>query len=297
MFRGCFVALVTPFRDGSIDFAALDDLVESMIAGGINGLVPCGTTGESPTLSSDEQIAVIAAVVKRAKGRVPVVPGTGSNCTEKTLTQSQAAVKVGADGVMLVSPYYNKPNQTGLYQHFSHVAQRIDVPVMLYNIPGRCGVEIQPDTIAKLRADNPNILAVKHATGVIDTACELMGKCDIAVLSGDDTLTLPLISVGAVGVVSVIGNLLPNETSTYVNAALAGDSETAQSWHTRLFPIARDLLTLDTNPIPIKTALAMRGKMAEEFRLPMCSMDATKRAKLKTLLAEMETSQTTRRTA
>lgn len=291
MFRGCFVALVTPFRDGSIDFGALDGLVESIIAGGVHGLVPCGTTGESPTLSTEEQLAVISAVAKRAKGRVPVIAGTGSNCTSKTLAHSQAAIKAGADAVMLVTPYYNKPNQTGLYQHFSHVAQRIDVPVMLYNIPGRCGVEISVDTIVKLRSDNPNIVAVKHATGVVETACDLMQRCDITVLSGDDPLTLPLMSVGAVGVVSVVGNLLPFEMSSFVNAALAGDWETARTWNERLFPVSREMLTLDTNPIPIKTALAMQGRMNEEFRLPMCSMDSTKKTRLKTLLSEIATMQ------
>jgi 4-hydroxy-tetrahydrodipicolinate synthase len=285
MFRGCFVALVTPFRDGRVDAAALDELVEHVIAGGVNGLVPCGTTGESPCLSPEEQIEVISAVVARARGRVPVVAGTGTNCTEKTLALSQAAIRAGASGVMIVSPYYNRPNQRGLYEHFAFVAQAVGAPIMLYNIPGRTGVEIAVDTIARLHADFPNIAAVKHATGSVDGASELAAASDITILSGDDPLTLPLMSVGAVGVVSVIGNLLPREMSALTRAGLAGDWDEARRIHFELLPLAQDLLKLDTNPIPIKTALAMRGMMAEEFRLPMCRLEAAKRSRLEAALA------------
>lgn len=284
MFRGCLVALVTPFREGEIDWPALDELVDYVIDGGVNGLVPCGTTGESPTLSADEQVKVIAAVVKRAKGRVPVIAGTGANCTEKTVSHSQAAAKAGANGIMLVSPYYNKPNQRGLYEHFSFVAQSVSLPIMLYNIPGRTGVEISVETIARLHADHKNIVAVKHATGNVDGVSELASISDIIILSGDDPVTLPMMIVGAVGVVSVVGNLLPKETSALTTAALAGDWKTAKSLHQKLYPICRDLLKLDINPIPIKTALAMRGMMAEEFRLPMCKMEPSKRERLAALL-------------
>ncbi len=272
MFRGCFVALVTPFREGAIDHRALDELVDYVIAGGVHGLVPCGTTGESPTLSPEEQADVIRAVAKRAGGRVPVAAGAGTNDTAKTVSLSKAAVRAGADGLMIVAPYYNRPNQRGLYQHFSEVARGVDVPILLYNIPGRCGVEIANETIARLHEEHSNIVAVKHATGSIDGASELAAMSHIAILSGDDTLTLPLMSLGAVGVVSVVANLLPRETASMVDAALADDWETARTRHQMLFPIARDLSKLDTNPIPIKTALALRGMMAEEFRLPLCTL-------------------------
>lgn len=284
MFRGCFVALVTPFRDGEIDWPALDELVDYMIDGGVNGLVPCGTTGESPTLSADEQVKVISAVVKRAKGRIPVIAGTGANCTEKTVAHSHAAAKAGANGIMLVSPYYNKPNQRGLYEHFSFVAQSVTLPIMLYNIPGRTGVEISVETIARLHADHKNIVAVKHATGNVDGVSELASVSDIVILSGDDPVTLPMMVVGAVGVVSVVGNLLPKETSALTSAALAGDWKKAQTLHKQLYPLCRDLLRLDINPIPIKTALAMRGMMAEEFRLPMCKLEPAKRERLAAIL-------------
>lgn len=297
MFQGCFVALVTPFRDGSIDFAALEKLVHHVIDGGVHGLVPCGTTGESPTLDDDEHAAVVAAVVKCAAGRVPVIAGTGTNCTKKTIHLSQSALKAGASGVMLVSPYYNRPNQTGLYEHFSAVASRIDAPIMLYNIPGRTAVEINVETIARLHADHANIVAVKHATGSVDGASRLAAMSDIAIFAGDDTLTVPLMSIGAVGVVSVLGNLMPHEMAAMVGAALSGDFDTARDWHGRLFPIARDLLSLDINPIPIKTALAMRGLVSEEFRLPMCPMDPARKMQLQTLLSETRAGAAARQTA
>lgn len=286
MFKGCLVALVTPFRDGTIDHRSLEELVDRLIAGGVDGLVPCGTTGESPTLSTKEREEVIAIVVRRAKGLVPVIAGTGTNATEASLANSLAAARAGADGVMLVTPYYNKPNQTGLYQHFSYVAGNLDLPVILYNVPGRAGVEISVETIARLREHHPNIVAVKHATGSVDGASALVCASDITILSGDDTLTLPLMSVGAVGVISVVANLLPREMSSLTDAALSGDWETAAAHHRALFPIAREMLRLDTNPIPIKTALALRGMITEEFRLPMCHLSEDKRRRLESVLAE-----------
>jgi 4-hydroxy-tetrahydrodipicolinate synthase len=288
MFKGCLVALVTPFRDGAVDFKALSGLVDHVLAGGVNGLVPCGTTGESPTLSDEEQSEVIAAVTARAKRRVPVIAGSGTNSTEKTLAKSKAAVKAGADAVMVVSPYYNRPNQQGLYRHFSFVAEGVGVPVMLYNIPGRTGVEISVETIARLRADHRNIVAVKHATGSVDGAAALAAVSDIAILSGDDPLTVPLMSLGAVGVVSVVANLLPRQVTAMTDAALAGDWSKARSLHQRLYPLARDLLRLDTNPIPIKTALAIRGMMAEEFRLPLCKVEEAKRRQIEAMLRAYE---------
>ncbi len=286
MFKGCFAALVTPFRDGAVDHRALEELVDRLIGDGCTGLVACGTTGESPTLSAREQEEVITAVVRRTKGRVPVIAGTGTNSTERSLAGSAAAVRAGADGLMLVAPYYNKPNQTGLYEHFSYVASRVEVPIILYNIPGRTGVEIAAETIARLSSDHRNIVAVKHATGMIDGASALAAISDIAIFSGDDTLTLPLMSIGAVGVISVLANLLPREMSSLTEAALSGDGEAARARHRRLFPIAREMLCLDTNPIPIKTALAIRGLIAEEFRLPLCPMDSAKRRRLEATLAD-----------
>lgn len=297
MFKGCFVAIVTPFRDGAVDFPALDELIDYLIEGGISGIVPCGTTGESPTLTQDEHAAIVSAVVKRVRKRVPVVAGTGTNCTEKTLELSQTSAKAGVDGLMLVSPYYNRPSQRGLYEHFSFIAQAVPLPILLYNIPGRTGVEISVETIARLHSDHRNIVAVKHATGSVDGASELASASDITILSGDDSLTLPLMSVGATGVVSVVGNLLPKEMSAMTGAALKGDWESARVWHKKLFPICRDLLKLDTNPIPIKTALAMRGMMAEEFRLPMCSMDAARKEKLRAVIAQFPSAAPAGRTA
>lgn len=285
MFTGCMAALVTPFRDGKVDFAALDGLVDHVLAGGVSGLVPCGTTGESPTLDDDERNAVIKAVARRVRGRVPVIAGAGTNSTARSVDHSRAALAAGADGVMLVAPYYNRPSQVGLYEHFSAVARQVSAPIILYNIPGRTGVEISVETIARLRADHRHIVAVKHATGSLDGASELAAACDITILSGDDSLTLPLVSVGAVGVISVLANLLPAEMSAFTAAAVSGDLRGAQQWHRRLFPLARGLLRLDTNPIPIKTALALRGMMAEEFRLPLCPMGTETRQRLTTLLS------------
>lgn len=285
MFRGCYAALVTPFRDGAIDTPSLEALVGHAIAGGVAGLVPCGTTGEAPTLCAEEQAHVISTVVAIAQKRALVVAGAGTNSTSGSVAASQAAVKAGADGIMLVAPYYNKPNQQGLYLHFSEVARKVPVPIILYNIPGRSGVEISVETIARLRRDHANIVAVKHATGSVDGASRLAAASDIAILSGDDTLTLPLISVGAVGVISVLANLLPHEMTSMVTAAMAGDMKIARAWHHKLFPIARALLTLDTNPIPIKTAMAINGLISEEFRLPMCPMSPENRASLASALS------------
>jgi len=297
MFKGCLVALVTPFRGGAVDETALRGLVDYTIAGSVDGLVPCGTTGESPTLSADEQLRVIEIVVSQTRGRVPVIAGTGTNSTATTVKYSRAAQAAGANGLMLVSPYYNRPNQRGLYEHFATVARETRAAIMLYNIPGRTGVEIAPETIARLHADLPNIQAVKHATGSVDGVSILKALSDIAILCGDDPLTLPMMSVGAVGVVSVIGNYAPASMSTLTRTALARDWDAARSMHDRLYPFMRDLLKLDINPIPIKTALAMKGMMAEEFRLPMCPLDAAARTRLESMLkehADIETSSTRR---
>jgi 4-hydroxy-tetrahydrodipicolinate synthase len=288
MFKGSFVALVTPFRDGRLDLPALDALIDRMLEARIDGLVPCGTTGESPTLSADEFDTIVSACVKRAAGKTPVIAGTGSNCTQHTIATSRRAIDLGVDGVMVVSPYYNKPTQDGLFEHFSAIAEHVSKPIMLYNIPGRTGVTISADTIARLRASHDRIAAVKHATGEVPGVTELTQQTDIAILSGDDPLTLPMMSVGAMGVVSVIANLVPADVKALTDAALAGDWAGARRWHDRLFRLAQSLLSLATNPIPIKTALAKKGWLALEFRLPMCGMSGELNNRLNAVLKDYE---------
>ncbi|NLX15129.1 MAG: 4-hydroxy-tetrahydrodipicolinate synthase [Phycisphaerales bacterium] len=280
MFTGSMVALVTPFKDGAVDYPRLDALVDFHLAAGTDVLVPCGTTGESPTLSHEENNEVIAAVVRRAKGRIAVLAGTGSNSTSEALAMTRKARQCGADGALLVAPYYNRPTQEGLFQHFSTIAREVDFPQVLYNIPGRCGVEISVDTIVRLRESCPNIIAVKHATGSMDGASELRVRSDIAILSGDDSMTLPLMAIGGVGVISVLANIVPKDVKAMTDAALAGDWETARRWHLKMFALAKGLLTLEVNPIPIKTAMALAGMVAEEFRLPLCPMQQANRDKL-----------------
>ena len=286
MFKGSMVAMVTPFKDGAVDFKTLDALVDMQVDAGTDVLVPCGTTGESPTLTHEENNQVIAAVVRRAKGRAQVLGGTGSNNTAEALEMTRRARENGADGSLQVSPYYNRPTPEGLFQHFSAIAREVDFPHVLYNIPGRCGVEISVDTIVRLREAHPNIVAVKHATGSMDGASELLTRSDIDVISGDDSLTLPLMSIGAVGVISVLANLVPKDVKSLTDAALAGDFETARRWHHKMFKLAKGLLTLEVNPIPIKTALAMKGMIAEELRLPMTRMQPGHREQLAAALAE-----------
>jgi 4-hydroxy-tetrahydrodipicolinate synthase len=285
-FRGTYTALITPFRNGEVDFATLERHVESQIEAGVDGLVPCGTTGESPTLSFDEHRSIVECVVKRAGGRVPVLAGAGSNSTDKTLELAKATADCGADGLLIVSPYYNKPSQQGLFEHFAAVAGSVEVPIVLYNIPGRCGVEIALDTIRRLFAACENIVAVKHATGRVDDAAELLATGEIGVLSGDDPLTLPLMSLGAVGVISVVSNLAPRAVKRLTQSALAGDLAAAREAHNSLFRLAKALLSADTNPVPIKTALSVRGRCAEEFRLPMCALEPRKRSRLIALVNE-----------
>jgi len=285
-FQGTMVALVTPFRDDHVDWPALDRLVDFHLEAGTNALVPCGTTGESPTLSHEEHDRVIEAVVKQAGGRVPVIAGTGSNSTTEALRLTLHAEHAGADAALMVSPYYNKPTQEGLYQHFARVAEKVKLPIILYNIPGRCGVEIMPATIARLRKAFGHIVAVKHATGRLDDASELSTLCDIALISGDDSMTLPLMAIGGVGVISVIANLIPAEAKALTDAALAGDFATAAEHHRKLFGLGKNMLSLETNPIPIKTAMAMKGLIAEEFRLPLCPMSPGNRQKLEAILKD-----------
>ena len=284
VFPGAITALVTPFRNGKVDFDTLAALVERQIAAGIDGVVPCGTTGESPTLTEDEQHQVIEHVVKTARKRTKVIAGTGSFSTAKMLHSSRHAAEVGADGLLIVSPYYNKPTQAGLYEHFAAVAREVKLPIMLYNIPGRCGVEISIATIARLRRDFASIVSVKHATGRCDDAAELLQTSDIEVVSGDDPITWPLMALGAIGVVSVMSNLVPRAVKRLTDAALRRDFAAALEAHRALHPLMKGLLSLETNPIPIKTAMALRGLCGEEMRLPMCAIAPENRTKLAALL-------------
>jgi 4-hydroxy-tetrahydrodipicolinate synthase len=286
--RGSMVALVTPFRNGEIDWPALNGLVDRQIEGGTDVLVPCGTTGESPTLSHGEHDRVIEAVIKRSGGRKPVLAGTGSNCTAEAIRLTKHARQVGADAALIVAPYYNRPTQEGLFRHFAAIAEAVDMPLVLYNVPIRCGVEIKPETVARLRAAYPRYVAIKHATGSIDGASEIAALCDIDILSGDDSMTLPLMAVGAVGVVSVLANLIPAEVKTLVHAAVAGDWARANRLHRKQFALYQAMAALGPNPLPIKTALALQGLIAEEFRLPLCALSDDGRMRLENALRKHE---------
>src|SRR5881398_1103618 len=253
-FAGVTVALVTPFKNGEIDFDNLRYLVDWHIDQGTDCLSPVGTTGESPTLDHEEHERVMACVVEQAAGRIKVLPGTGSNSTREAIRLTRFAKRVGADGALLVGPYYNKPTQEGYYRHFAAVAEAADVPMVLYNIPGRTGSNMLPETMARLAKLGP-IVGVKEATGSLDQASQIAALCDLTILSGDDSLTLPLMSIGGRGVVSVVGNIVPRDMKALVAAFAAGRIREAQEWHHKLFPLCRDLLGMATNPIPIKTAM------------------------------------------
>ena len=275
---GSMTALVTPFRGGEVDWPRLDSLVDRQIDGGTDWLVPCGTTGESPTLTVQEHERIIEAVIVRAKGRCAVLAGTGSNSTAETVRRTKHAAAAGADAALIVTPYYNCPSQEGLYRHYARVAESVDMPIVVYNVPKRTGVSISVDTVVLLRQAFPNIVAVKHATGSVDGVTELLSRCDITVLSGDDSLTWPLMALGAVGVISVIGNLVPALLKSLVSAAASGDCEAAISCHRKVHDLAEGIGRFGPNPVPIKTAMAVAGLLEEEFRLPLCPVDAEARA-------------------
>jgi len=278
-FEGVYTALVTPFRNGEVDFEALKKLVELQVKGQVSGLVPVGTTGESPTLSPEEHLKVIATVVEAAAGRCRIIAGTGANSTEEAVYLTREAKALGADATLQVTPYYNKPTQEGLYRHFSTVADKVGLPVVLYNVPGRSGVAIAESTVARL-AKNPVIGAIKEAAGSVDRVSAILDCCeDIVVLSGDDSLTLPMMAVGAKGIISVSSNLIPGEMSAMVRAALAGDYAKAYEYHRKFYPLFRDQF-IETNPIPIKAAMAMAGLVEEEYRLPLCELSPDNRQKL-----------------
>lgn len=281
-FSGTYTAIITPFRDDRIDVPAFKALIDRQIAGGVTGIVPVGTTGESPTLDMDEHIEVIRLAVEFAAGRCEVVAGTGANATREAIELTQAAEKLGATGTLQVCPYYNKPPQEGLYQHFRTIAENTGLPIMLYSVPGRSGIEISVETTARLAADCKNITAIKEAGGSVDRVSQLVDAlpADFAVLSGDDPLTLPFMACGAVGLVSVASNIIPDVMSKLVNLALAGDLTAAAAVHRQYYPLLKALMTLDVNPLPIKTAAALMGICTEEFRLPLVPVTPDTKAKI-----------------
>jgi len=280
--QGCYTAIVTPFRNGEVDFDSFGQLIEGQLEGGVDGLVPIGTTGESPTVDFDEHMKVIDFVVNAVNKRCPVIVGSGGNSTKEAIHLTKHAAEAGADASLQVTPYYNKPTAEGLYRHFLTVAEESGVPIVVYNVPGRTGREIPIEVITRL-APHPLVIAVKEAGGSVDRVSAIRSACDITVLSGDDSLTLPMMSVGGKGVVSVASNVIPAEVTQMTHAALAGDWDRAREIHYRLYPLFRDLF-VETNPIPVKAALAMLGRIEEEYRLPMCAMSEGNRP---TLLASM----------
>jgi len=284
MFTGCMVALVTPFRDGGVDEAKLKDLVEFHVTEGTDALVPCGTTGESPTLSHPEHDRVVELVAEYAAGRVPVLAGAGSNNTAESLRLTRHAREAGAQGVLSITPYYNKPTQEGLYRHFMAVADEGGMPMVLYNVPGRTGVSIAPETVARLAA-HPNIVGIKEASGSLDQASAILSLCDITLVSGDDSLTLPLMSVGGKGVISVVANIVPADVKAMIEAFIAGETAKATERHLTLFPLCRAMF-YETNPIPVKTAMRLLGRLNGDLRLPLCPMSEANEDRLKRALAD-----------
>ncbi len=282
-YAGLSVAIITPLRDDVLDVARLREQVEFQIEAGTTCLVPVGTTGESPTLSHEEHERVISEVVQIAAGRVKIMAGTGSNSTAEALRLTRWAAKEGADASLQVAPYYNKPTQEGFYQHFKAIAEDVSLPICVYNIPGRTGKNIEPETIARL-AEIPNITMVKEATGSLDQCSQILNSTNLTVLSGDDSLTLPMMSVGAEGVISVAGNIVPHDVVAMVRAATAGDYALAQQWHHKLFALCRDMLGLSTNPIPVKTAMRLLARDAGELRLPMTELTESQERQLRQTL-------------
>jgi 4-hydroxy-tetrahydrodipicolinate synthase len=289
MFRGTFTALVTPFRDGVVDVSASQQLIGAQVAAGITGIVAIGTTGESPTLSHDEREELIRIAVATANKRCLVIAGTGSNATQHAVADTKAAEKLGCDGALLVAPYYNKPSQEGLFRHFKAVADATSLPIILYNIPGRCSVDITPETVVRLANECRNIRSIKEASGSVERVSELRRRLpeSFTILSGDDSLTLPFMAVGAAGVVSVASNLFPAEVCALIRACESGDLKLAEQLHRKLLPLFKDLF-IEPNPVPVKTALGWRGVMSGEVRLPLCEMSEANRARLRKTLEEFE---------
>ena len=284
MFKGSIVAIVTPFKNNELDEQALCDLIEWHIAEGTDAIVPCGTTGESATLEYDEHYRVIELAIQVSNGRVPVIAGTGANATGETIMMTRKAKEMGADGALLVTPYYNKPTQEGLYRHYKAIAEAVDIPQILYNVPGRTAVNLRPQTVARL-AEIENIVAIKEATGDMKQVSEVLRLCEggITVLSGDDFTTFPLMLLGGKGTISVSANVAPKDLSAMCKALLEGNIEEAKRLHFKLEPLNKGMF-IETNPISVKTALSLMGKIREEMRLPLCPMSAGNKDKLKNIL-------------
>lgn len=283
IFKGSVVALVTPFKeDGSVDHDTIRELVEWHIGKGTNGILPCGTTGESPTLSHDEHDAVVRTVVEAVNKRVPVLAGCGSNATTEALRLVKHAETVGADGALVITPYYNKPTQAGMIAHFKTVAASTGLPVVIYNVPGRTGVNIAPETVAEL-AEIDNIVGIKEASGSLDQASSILTQCNIDLLSGDDSINLPLMAIGGCGIISVVANVVPDQMVALTHAALKGDMATAEQLHHKLYNLCK-VLFIETNPIPVKAALAMMGRIREDLRLPLVPLSNEHREKVRQVL-------------
>lgn len=286
MFTGCLSALITPFRNGDIDLDALGKLVEKQIDGGVHGLVPCGSTGESATLSHDEHIQVVREVVRLARGRVPVIAGTGSNSTHEAVRLTRAAEEAGAQGALLISPYYNRPTQDGIYKHYAAVAEATSLPILVYNIPARTASNIEPDTIIRL-SRIPNVAGVKEASGSLSATLQIAAGAgpDFAIYAGDDILTLPIMAAGGIGVISVTANLVPREMAEFTEVLAAGDFARGRTLLAKLLPLILST-SLEVNPIPVKTALALMGQCRDEFRLPLTPMTSANRTKLEAVLRD-----------
>ncbi|MDA8405977.1 MAG: 4-hydroxy-tetrahydrodipicolinate synthase [Deltaproteobacteria bacterium] len=287
MFSGAFTAIVTPFKNGQVDEKGLKNLIRFGMDGGVSGFIPCGTTGESPTLSHDEHNRVVELTVKEVAGQVKVIAGTGSNCTDEAISLTKHAKEFGADAALLVSPYYNKPTQEGLYKHFAAVAAAVDIPLVLYNIQGRTGVNIENSTVKRL-SEIPNIVGVKEASGSILQMSEVIRLCspEFDVLSGDDQMTFPLMALGGKGVISVVTNIIPDKMSALVKHMLAGQIDKARAIHFEIFELCQTMF-VETNPIPIKAALGLMGKIEPEFRLPLCAPSAVSLEKIRTALVKL----------
>jgi 4-hydroxy-tetrahydrodipicolinate synthase len=286
MFKGSIVAIVTPFKNGKVDEKALGDLIEWHIAEGTDAIVPCGTTGESATLEYDEHYRVIQHTIEVVNGRVPVIAGTGANSTDETVMMTGKAKELGADGALLVSPYYNKPSQEGIFRHYEKVAKNVDIPIVLYNVPGRTASNILPETVARL-AELENVVAIKEATGSMAQVSEVIRLCGdkITVISGDDFTILPLLVLGGKGVISVVANIAPKDVSDMFKAWNNGGMDEARNIHYKLEPLSNSMF-LETNPVPVKTALSMMGRIQEEFRLPLCAMGSATKGKLEAALKD-----------
>ena len=283
-FKGSMVALVTPFKNGKVDEKSMKKLIDRQIENGTDIIIPCGTTGESATMTHEEHKSVMSFVVDYVNGRVPVVCGAGSNATYEAVGLCQHAKKIGANGLLIVTPYYNKPTQEGLFRHYEYIASKVDLPIVLYNVPGRTGISMTPETVARLSKID-TIIGIKEASGNVDLASAILGACDLSLVSGDDSLTLPLMAIGGKGVISVTANVDPDSMSNMVDAVLRNDYTTAREIHFELLKLSK-VLFIETNPIPVKTALFLMGLISNEMRLPLCEMNPENSKKLKKVLSE-----------